>query len=67
MRNHEQDRLSVVADALMVLTYSEMMELGESLADIFAANDRFDSTSRDDWASLLHSWAESYGEDQNDA
>lgn len=48
----------------MALTYSEMMELGTSLADIYTANDRFDTTSPDDWASLLHSWAANYGEDQ---
>lgn len=64
MSDPSQDRLSVVADALMTLSYSEMMELGTSLADIYTTNDRFDATSLDDWASLLHSWAENYGEDQ---
>jgi hypothetical protein len=49
-----------VADALVSLTYAEMMELGISLADIFTDRDNFDTTSRDDWASLLRSWAESY-------
>lgn len=62
MSSPTQGRLLVVADAIQDLTYAEMMEIGSSLADIFTTKDCFDTTSRDDWASLIHSWAENYGE-----
>jgi hypothetical protein len=65
MSNPNQDALSVVAEALLSLTYSEMMELGTSLADIYTGADRFDTADRDDWATLLHSWAENYGDAEN--
>jgi hypothetical protein len=63
MTDQNQDRISIVAEAIQNLTYAEMMEIGTSLADIYTSKDRFDTTSRDDWAALLHSWAENYGEE----
>lgn len=63
MCDKNQDRLSIVAESIQALTYAEMMEIGSSLADIFTDRDDFDTEIRDDWASLLHSWAVHYGEE----
>ena len=57
----QTDRLNTVAIAILELTYSEMIELGQSLADVIAASfpEGIDTDEPTEWASLLHAWAES--------
>jgi hypothetical protein len=54
-----QDRLGVVADALVELTFGEMQELATSLRDMTGDSD-FDPTDPNSWADVLHSWARTY-------
>ena len=55
------DRLQNVAQAILALTYSEMMEIARCLQDMNENLPRHFS-SPDEWAEILHTWAEMYDE-----
>lgn len=56
----EVNRIANVADALLELTYSEMMELAQSLCDTADGDVDFSIASKKCVSDLLNSWAESY-------
>lgn len=60
MTESTENRIAAVADALLELTYSEMMELAQSLSDIVNDDAEFEIGSRECFSSLLNSWAETY-------
>jgi hypothetical protein len=54
----DDDNLIVaVADAMMGLSYGEMMKLARTLCDMNTDMPR-DLSKPEEWAELLHSWAE---------
>lgn len=54
----QTDRLNTVAIAILELTYSEMIELGQSLSDIISGRETIDTDSPNELADLIHTWAE---------
>lgn len=46
-----------VADAMLGLSYGEMMQLAQTLCDMSTDVPR-DLSKPEEWAELLHSWAE---------
>jgi len=60
MTEATENRIAAVADALLGLTYSEMMELAQSLSDVASDDAEFEIGSRECLSWLLNSWAENY-------
>ena len=58
MSDETEDRIRAVADAILALTYSEMMSIAQELAGMQAELDR-DLTDASSWADMLSSWADS--------
>jgi hypothetical protein len=56
-----------LADAILEMTYGDLKEVGRAFVDMVGENNNFDITSPNDFADLLHQWAEGLdrGEDQN--
>lgn len=54
----QTDRLNTVALAILELTYSEMIELGQSLSDILSGREAIDTDNPNELADLIRTWAE---------
>jgi hypothetical protein len=61
----EKTNIETLAEALLALTYTEMMEVGQSLADA-NSGDGFDIDVASDWAAALSAWATNAAEDPTD-
>jgi hypothetical protein len=61
----EKTNIETLAEALLALTYTEMMEVGQSLVDTTDGNP-FDTDAASDWAGLLAAWATNAVEDPTD-
>ena len=48
---------AAVADAILQLTYGELMEIAVQLRDM-NTDGSYDLTERSGWAEMLHHWAE---------
>lgn len=53
--------IAAVADALLQLTFGEMIKIASDLADVASAGAEFDASERNHFALLLQYWAENYG------
>ena len=61
-------KLKDVAEAMMTLSYQDMIELGTSLRDIAQGRGETNEDDVREWADLMFVWAENYleGQKEND-
>lgn len=55
----ETSREQELADAILALTYSELMGVAQSLCDMHGDMPR-DLSKAEDWAEILNSWAKNF-------